>query len=240
MTALNALTIAEARDGLRRGDFTAADLTEACLAAIDGAGALNAFVHPTPEIALDRARAADTRLAAGEAPAMCGIPLGIKDLFCTEGVPSQAASHILNGFRPEYESTVSARLRNAGAVERDFGRGVDEGVERARAVDRVQAGLRQVHGGQIALTQRVAGRGDGQGVRRAHSTTFGTAKKPSRASGAFFRMRSGIRPSVTVSSRRFSRMGVTDVMGSTPSTSTSFNCSMKPRIRVSSPARVGR
>jgi len=116
MSAPNTLTIAAARDALRKRDLTAVDLTQACLDAIDGAGALNAFVHPTPEIALDRARAADTRLAAGEAPAMCGIPLGIKDLFCTEGVPSQAASHILNGFRPEYESTVSARLRNAGAV----------------------------------------------------------------------------------------------------------------------------
>ncbi len=84
--------------------------------AIDGADALNAFVHKTPEIALDRARAADARLAAGTAPAMCGIPVGIKDLFCTEGVPSQAGSNILKGFRPEYESTVSAQLRDAGAV----------------------------------------------------------------------------------------------------------------------------
>lgn len=113
---LNSLTIAEARDGLRKGDFTAAELTEACLTAIEGAGALNAFVHHTPEIARQRAAAADARLRTGEAPAMCGIPVGIKDLFCTEGVPSQAASNILKGFRPEYESTVSAQLRDAGAV----------------------------------------------------------------------------------------------------------------------------
>ncbi len=116
MTAPNELTIAEARDALRRGEITSVALTEACLAAIDAAGALNAFVHPTPEIALERARAADARLQQGAAPAMCGIPIGIKDLFCTEGVPSQAASRILNGFRPEYESTVSAQLRDAGAV----------------------------------------------------------------------------------------------------------------------------
>ena len=114
--SLNQLTIAEARDKLRAGDITAVDLTEACLAAIDASGALNAFVHKTPEIALERARAADARIARGDAPAMCGIPVGIKDLFCTEHVPSQAASNILKGFKPEYESTVSAQLRDAGAV----------------------------------------------------------------------------------------------------------------------------
>ncbi|MFN4057089.1 MAG: Asp-tRNA(Asn)/Glu-tRNA(Gln) amidotransferase subunit GatA [Roseinatronobacter sp.] len=116
MSALNKLTIAQARAHLRAGDVTSVALTEACLEAIDAAGALNAFVHKTPEIALARAKAADTRLAAGDAPAMCGIPVGIKDLFCTEGVPSQAASRILQGFKPEYESSVSAQLRDAGAV----------------------------------------------------------------------------------------------------------------------------
>ncbi len=116
MSDLNKLTIAQARDHLRAGDVTAVELTEACLGAIAGAGALNAFVHHTPDLALARAKAADARIAAGNAPAMCGIPVGIKDLFCTEGVPSQAASRILEGFKPEYESTVSAQLRDAGAV----------------------------------------------------------------------------------------------------------------------------
>ncbi len=116
MTDLNTLTIAEARDALRRGEVTSLDLTEACLVAAEGAGALNAFVHPTPDLARDQARAADTRIAEGDAPAMCGIPLGIKDLFCTRGVPSQAASRILQGFRPEYESTVTQNLFDAGAV----------------------------------------------------------------------------------------------------------------------------
>ena len=116
MTALNQLTIADARDALRKGETTALALTEACLAAIEGAGALNAFVHHTPEIAREQAKAADARLAAGDAPALCGIPLGIKDLFCTKGVPSQAASNILKGFRPEYESTVTSQLFGAGAV----------------------------------------------------------------------------------------------------------------------------
>ena len=116
MSDLNKLTIADARDRLRAGDVTSVALTEACLGSIEGAGKLNAFVHHTPEIALERAKAADARIKAGDAPAMCGIPVGIKDLFCTEGVASQAASRILQGFKPEYESTVSAQLRDAGAV----------------------------------------------------------------------------------------------------------------------------
>jgi aspartyl-tRNA(Asn)/glutamyl-tRNA(Gln) amidotransferase subunit A len=116
MSDLTKLTIAEARDALRRGETTSVALTEACLAAIDAGDALGAFVHKTPEIALERAAAADQRIKAGDAPDMCGIPLGIKDLFCTEGVASQAASKILEGFRPQYESTVSGQLRDAGAV----------------------------------------------------------------------------------------------------------------------------
>ncbi|QGX98845.1 Asp-tRNA(Asn)/Glu-tRNA(Gln) amidotransferase subunit GatA [Roseovarius faecimaris] len=116
MSDLNRLTIAEARDKLRAREITSLELTEACLAAIEGAGALNAFVHNTPDLAREQAAAADARLGDGDAPAMCGIPLGIKDLFCTKGVPSQAASNILSGFKPEYESTVSQNLFDAGAV----------------------------------------------------------------------------------------------------------------------------
>ncbi|WP_138423578.1 Asp-tRNA(Asn)/Glu-tRNA(Gln) amidotransferase subunit GatA [Maritimibacter alexandrii] len=117
MSDLNKLTIAQARDALKKGDVTSVELTEACIGAIDAAGALNAFVHKTPDIALERAKAADARLKGGdEAPAMCGIPVGIKDLFCTQGVESQAASGILEGFKPEYESTVSQNLIDAGAV----------------------------------------------------------------------------------------------------------------------------
>ena len=116
MSELTKLTLAEARDKLRARDVSSLELTEACLSAIEGAGALNAFVHHTPEIARDQARAADARLAAGDAPAMCGLPIGVKDLFCTKGVPSQAASRILQGFLPEYESTVTSQLFDAGAV----------------------------------------------------------------------------------------------------------------------------
>jgi aspartyl-tRNA(Asn)/glutamyl-tRNA(Gln) amidotransferase subunit A len=112
----NTWTISAARDSLRKGEISAVDLTMSCLTAIDAGDDLNAFVHKTPEIALEQARAADARLASGDAPAMCGIPLGIKDLFCTKGVPSQAASNILQGFKPEYESTVTSKLFDAGAV----------------------------------------------------------------------------------------------------------------------------
>lgn len=114
--SLNKLTIAEARDALKKGDVTSVELTEACLSEIEGAGALNAFVHKTPEIALEQAKAADARIKSGAAPAMCGIPLGIKDLFATKGVATQAASNILEGFKPEYESTVTQNLWDAGAV----------------------------------------------------------------------------------------------------------------------------
>jgi aspartyl-tRNA(Asn)/glutamyl-tRNA(Gln) amidotransferase subunit A len=116
MTDLTRLTLAQARDGLRAGDFTAPELTEAHLAAIQGAGALNAFVHHTPDLARRQAGFAQTRIRAGMSPDLCGIPLGIKDLFCTEGVPSQAASRILSGFRPPYESTVTDQLHRQGAV----------------------------------------------------------------------------------------------------------------------------
>ncbi|MBJ3763893.1 Asp-tRNA(Asn)/Glu-tRNA(Gln) amidotransferase subunit GatA [Maribius pontilimi] len=116
MTDLNRLTIAAAREKLRQGEVTSVQLTEACLSAIDSADALNAVVHKTPERALKMAEAADKRLQSEDAPALCGIPLGIKDLFCTEHVPSQAGSRILQGFRPEYESAVTRQLWDSGAV----------------------------------------------------------------------------------------------------------------------------
>ncbi|MBE0412500.1 Asp-tRNA(Asn)/Glu-tRNA(Gln) amidotransferase subunit GatA [Yoonia sp.] len=116
MTDLTKLTIAQARDAMRKGDTSSAEITQACLTAIEGANALGAFVHHTPDIAATQAAAADARIKAGDAPDMCGIPIGIKDLFCTKGVPSQAASRILQGFKPAYESTVTTQLFDAGAV----------------------------------------------------------------------------------------------------------------------------
>ena len=114
--SLQGLTIALARDALRKREFTATELAKTYIDAVDKADALGAFVHKTPEIALEQSAAADLRLAAGDAPDLCGIPLGIKDLFCTKGVPSQAASRILSGFLPQYESTVTTKLFGAGAV----------------------------------------------------------------------------------------------------------------------------
>jgi len=116
MSDLNTMTIAQARDALRAGETTSAELTDACLTAIEAAGELGAFVHNTPDVARAQAASADARIAEGDAPSLCGIPLGIKDLFCTKGVPSQAASRILEGFKPEYESTVSGQLFDRGAV----------------------------------------------------------------------------------------------------------------------------
>jgi aspartyl-tRNA(Asn)/glutamyl-tRNA(Gln) amidotransferase subunit A len=117
MTDLTRLTIADARKGLDARDFTALELTDAYLAAIDAANAtFNAYVAVTPDKARDMAKVSDSRIAYGEAGALEGIPLGIKDLFATEGVHTQAASHILDGFQPRYESTVTANLWADGAV----------------------------------------------------------------------------------------------------------------------------
>ncbi|MFT6531286.1 MAG: aspartyl-tRNA(Asn)/glutamyl-tRNA(Gln) amidotransferase subunit A [Limimaricola cinnabarinus] len=116
MTELTKLTIASARDALRKGEISSVELTGAFNAAVDGGDKLNAYAHKTPELAGAQAEAADARLKSGDAPDLCGIPLGIKDLFCTEGVASQAASRILEGFRPQYESTVTGQLFRDGAV----------------------------------------------------------------------------------------------------------------------------
>ena len=116
MTNLNNLTISEARDKLKSKEISSLELTNSCLSAIDAADALGAFVHKTPELALEQAKRADERLKKENPPDLCGIPLGIKDLFCTKGVESQAASRILENFKPEYESTVSQNLLDNGTV----------------------------------------------------------------------------------------------------------------------------
>ncbi|MCP3054503.1 Asp-tRNA(Asn)/Glu-tRNA(Gln) amidotransferase subunit GatA [Aurantimonas marianensis] len=117
MNDLTSLTIAEARGKLASKDIGAVELTDAYLAAIDQAnGALNAYVAVTADKARDMAKASDARLAKGEGGVLEGIPLGIKDLFATEGIHTQACSHILDGFNPRYESTVTANLWADGAV----------------------------------------------------------------------------------------------------------------------------
>jgi aspartyl-tRNA(Asn)/glutamyl-tRNA(Gln) amidotransferase subunit A len=116
VTELTHLTLAEARDGLKARTFSAAELAQAHVEAVSKARALNAFVHETPETALAMAQASDERIARGEARPLEGIPLGIKDLFCTKGIQSTAGSNILKGFEPPYESTISQNLWNDGAV----------------------------------------------------------------------------------------------------------------------------
>ncbi|TFF27499.1 Asp-tRNA(Asn)/Glu-tRNA(Gln) amidotransferase subunit GatA [Jiella endophytica] len=117
MSDLTALTIAEARGKLSKKETSAAELTEAYLAAIETANPLiNAYVKVTEDKARSMAKASDAKIAKGEAGPLEGIPLGIKDLFATEGVHTQAASHILDGFEPRYESTVTANLFADGAV----------------------------------------------------------------------------------------------------------------------------
>lgn len=110
------LTLVEARAGLRNKSFSAVELTQAYLEAMVQSRALNAYILETPELALETARESDKRLAKGEGRALEGIPLAIKDLFCTEGIQTTAGSHILEGFKPTYESTITLNLKNAGAV----------------------------------------------------------------------------------------------------------------------------
>jgi aspartyl-tRNA(Asn)/glutamyl-tRNA(Gln) amidotransferase subunit A len=116
MTDLTKLTVSAALDGLAAGDFSARELTAAHITAMEAANVLNAFVTKTPEIAVNAATASDARRAKGEAGKMDGIPIAMKDLFCTKDVLTTAASHILDGFTPKYESTVSSNLWTEGAV----------------------------------------------------------------------------------------------------------------------------
>jgi aspartyl-tRNA(Asn)/glutamyl-tRNA(Gln) amidotransferase subunit A len=116
MAALTDLTLASARDGLQSREFSAVELTRAHIAAIEAARPLNAFITETPEHALAQAAVSDAKLAKGAGGALEGLPIGIKDLFCTKGILTTAGSHILDGFKPPYESTVTAKLWDAGAV----------------------------------------------------------------------------------------------------------------------------
>ena len=116
MIDLTSLTLAQAREALRKKEFSATELAEAHLAAVEQARALNAFVMEVPERARAMARASDERLAKGKGGPLEGLPLAIKDLFCTEGVRTTACSHILDNFVPPYESTVTANLWRNGAV----------------------------------------------------------------------------------------------------------------------------
>jgi aspartyl-tRNA(Asn)/glutamyl-tRNA(Gln) amidotransferase subunit A len=116
MTELNELTLAEARDAIHAKKISAAELTQAHIAAVESARGLGAFIAETPEQALEMAKQSDARIAAGAAGPLEGLPLGVKDLYATKGAHTQACSHILDGFKPVYESTVTANLWRDGAV----------------------------------------------------------------------------------------------------------------------------
>jgi len=115
-TKLTDLTITEALDGLRAKKFSAVELTDAHIGAVEKARALNAFITETPELARKQAKESDARRAGGTVGALEGIPLGIKDLYCTKGVRTTSASKILDNFVPTYESTVSQKLFDAGGI----------------------------------------------------------------------------------------------------------------------------
>jgi len=116
VSELTSLSLAEARDGLKKKSFSAGELATAHLTAIEKARALNAFVLETPERASEMAKASDARIAQGKAGPLEGIPLAVKDMFCTAGIRSTACSHILDNFVPTYESTVTSQLWRDGAV----------------------------------------------------------------------------------------------------------------------------
>lgn len=116
MSELTKLTLAGARDALKAKDITSVELTGAYLKAMEEANELNAYVLATPDKALEMARASDAKLAKDEGGPLEGLPLGIKDLFATKGVRTTACSHILDGFVPPYESTVTSHLWRDGAV----------------------------------------------------------------------------------------------------------------------------
>ncbi len=181
MSDLTKLSIAEIREGLAARQFSATELTKGYIAAIEKARDLNAYVCETPDKALAMAAASDERLAKGEGRALEGVPLGIKDLFCTEGVHSQAGSHVLDGFKPVYEfdrheqsvgrwrgdarQAQHGRVRH-GLVQRDLllrpgGQSVAlEGLERAAGAGRFVG--RFGGGGRRAALRR----GDGDRYRR--------------------------------------------------------------------------
>ncbi len=116
MSDITDLSLAGLRDALKEKSVSSVEATDAYLSAIDGASELNAYITVTADKAREMAAASDAKLARGEGGALEGVPLGIKDLFCTEGTLTTAASHILDGFKPRYESTVSANLWADGAV----------------------------------------------------------------------------------------------------------------------------
>src|SRR5690606_9592936 len=110
------LTIADALDGLKKKEFTAVELVDAHIKAAEDARHLNCLITETFDAARAAARESDARYASGKALPLDGVPIAMKDLFCTEGVQTTAASKILEGFKPPYESTVSGNLKRDGTI----------------------------------------------------------------------------------------------------------------------------
>ena len=117
MTALTELSLAEASQGLEASDFTAEELTRACIEALEGGRDLNAFITETPDIAVDRAKASDARRADGKAAgSMDGIPIAVKDLFCTEGVRTSCGSKMLDNFVSPYDASCLGSCNRSNCV----------------------------------------------------------------------------------------------------------------------------
>lgn len=116
MSEIRKLNLAELRDGLKVKKFSAVEVAKEYISACEKHRALNAFITETPEIALAQAKNSDEKIAAGKSGKLEGIPIAVKDLFCTKGVLTTASSHILDGFKPTYESTITTRMFSEGAV----------------------------------------------------------------------------------------------------------------------------
>jgi len=116
MADLTRLTLAEARCAITRREFSAVELVQAHIQELENSREINAYITETPDLALEQASQSDAKIKRGDAGAMEGLPIGVKDLFCTEGVLTTAGSHILDGFVPPYESTVTSKLKDAGCI----------------------------------------------------------------------------------------------------------------------------
>ena len=208
MTDPTSLTLAQARDALRARELSALELTEAHLSAIESARVLNAFVLETPERARKMARASDARLAKGEGGPLEGMPLGIKDLFCTEGVRTTACSHILDDFMPTYESTVTSNLWRDGAVllgklnNDEFAMGSSNETSCfgpvacavAPARERRQTRTRRLIG-------RIGGGGRSEAVRRCHRDRHRRLDPPAGGVLRYRRTKTDLRPLLALGHR---------------------------------------